>query len=179
MTVDTLLTSPVIQLTPHLSHLPFLMENVDWALCLQFLFCQHLCRAAKPCSNVSWLSRLPCPHSMVNLLPQEPLEEPLSGTQRRRCRSHRSKREPSPVLSPQLCLPISPSDVLLLFHYCSFCLPVLSTALAFDYTISHHQEYFICLPSSSLPPDPLCAPAPPRHVFPAQVMAFLVAGLQI
>lgn len=62
MTVDTLLTSPVIQLTPHLSHLPFLMENVDWALCLQFLFCQHLCRAAKPCSNVSWLSRLPpCP----------------------------------------------------------------------------------------------------------------------
>lgn len=62
MTVDTLLTSPVIQLTPHLSHLPFLMENVDWALCLQFLFCQHLCRAAKPCSNVSWLIRLPpCP----------------------------------------------------------------------------------------------------------------------
>lgn len=176
MTVDTPLASPIVQLTPQ--HLPSSWKTRTGVFA--FGFCsasnsaeQHspaeMCPGSAGSSALAALSI--CCHRYL-------WKSPSPGgarTQRRRCRSNRSKRETSPLLSLQLCLQISLSDVLLLFHYCSFCLLVLSTALAFDFTPSAPSPgiFYQCLPGSSLPSDSLFAPAPPKTLFPSPGDGFL------
>lgn len=90
-----------------------------WAGVTAFSFC-----SARTCTEPPSLAAMSagsagCPAlAAPGFAPQVPLEEPLSPGQRRRCGSTRSKREPSPLQSPQLCLPIILSDELLPCHHC-------------------------------------------------------------
>lgn len=130
-----------------------------WAGVLAFSFC-----SARTCTEPQSLAAVSagsagCPAlAAPGFAPQVPLEEPPSPGQRRRCGSNRSKRETSPPLSPQLCLPIILSDELPLCHYCSLPL-VLSLTPPL-----HHQHRSI---TSTAPSAPAHSSLPSHSLFAA------------